>query len=288
MWYYFDNQWVKNPCIAPQDRAFQYGDGIFETIILRGGRALFAADHYARLQAGAEALGLDLPAYLPAKASGFAAWLAERGAEWQRLSGVAAPCLRLKIMLWRREGGLYGATHADAHCMLGVRVQERLHDGEAIRVTLYDAYRLHVHPLAGVKRLAALPYVLAARHAQQTGFDDALLLDMEGHVAEATSSNLFWAVGDVFYTPALHTGCVAGIMRLQWLRYLHAQGIECRQVRLQPAQLMAQAEGCWLVNVTGVRSIQEIEGYKIPQGSEKQSFVKAMQKAIWQKNTESR
>lgn len=281
MWYYFDSQWVETPCIDAQDRAFQYGDGVFETIIVCQGKALFAADHYERLQAGAGALGLTLPGFMPQYSQEFALWLQSIVETWGRLSGQDLSAhLRLKLMLWRSPGGLYAATHSDARCLIKIQPQTQLYEGEAVRTVIYDAYRLHAHPLAAVKRLQALPYILAARYARQSGVDDALLLDFEGHIAEATSSNVFWVSDGVFYTPSLDTGCVAGIMRRQWLRYFQEHGIACRQGRFLPETLAGRVEGCWLVNVAGVRRVQEINGIALHCPIEFQDFVKQMQAAV--------
>jgi branched-subunit amino acid aminotransferase/4-amino-4-deoxychorismate lyase len=282
MWYYFDNCWVEAPCISPEDRAFQYGDGLFETIIVREGRVLFAQDHYARLQRGASALGLALPDFVPTCPQAFAHWLQAIVEAWGRLSGGSLPsCVRLKLILWRRAGGLYRAMQTEAHCLVSLRPQERLYQGDAVRLAVYDAYRLQPHPLSQVKCLQALPYVLAARHAARQGFDDALLIDTRGYVAEATSANVFWVEEGVFCTPPLDTGCVEGIMRLQWLRYLKAQGMECRQLYRLPQQLTTYAEGMWLVNVGGVRRVQEVNGHCLNQSNEIQGFVMEMQAAIW-------
>jgi branched-chain amino acid aminotransferase/4-amino-4-deoxychorismate lyase len=201
-----------------QNRAFQYGDGLFETIIFRGGAARYLASHYGRLTAGMAVLDLAVPA-------GFSAGYLAEAISGLVLDNGLGDQARVKVQVWRRPGGLYTPDSREAEFLVGVAPLPGPAPLRRDQVRFYGEMRLHASPLSRFKTCSALPYVLAGLARRRLGADEVILLDGPGHVAECVASNLFWLRNGTLYTPSLATGCVAGIMRDQILA--HAGGTVC-------------------------------------------------------------
>jgi branched-chain amino acid aminotransferase len=82
-----------------------------------------------------------------------------------------------------------------------------------LSLTISPIRLLSSSPLTGIKRTAMLEHLFALEEARSRNFDDALLLNERGEVVSASSGNIFWVEGDEIFTPALATGCVAGVIR---------------------------------------------------------------------------
>ena len=99
--------------------------------------------------------------------------------------------------------------------------------------------------------------------AQQRGFDEVILLNERGEVAECTSANLFVAHGNQVWTPPLSSGCLPGITRELLVGPVRAEGIEVREKTLMPADLEAADEVFITSTTRDLLSVVEIEGRKV-------------------------
>ncbi|GAB3547451.1 aminotransferase class IV [Spirosoma fluminis] len=197
--------------IDASDRAFQYGDGLFETIRYERGQLWFWPDHYDRLTQGLSALQLNLPADVDAST------LKRLILELLAANGLSDQPARIKIQVWRRPGGLYTPTHHDGNFLISARPGRSFAVTGQTNVVIYNSFRLSPSPISSFKTINALPYVLAGLYKQEQGSDDVILLDTQGHLAECIASNLFWIANNTLYTPSLQSGCIGGIARRQML-----------------------------------------------------------------------
>jgi branched-subunit amino acid aminotransferase/4-amino-4-deoxychorismate lyase len=233
------------------NRGFQYNDGLFDTLIFTDGRIRFLHDHLDRLRRALAVLGLSLPE----------AWLEE--AWWRRQvsflireNALTAPVIRIKANIWRKPGGLFTPETDQAEILVTASAQAEL---PAVIGTagMVDAAPVPYSPFSFFKGPYALHYVQAGRAKKQAGWDEGILLDARGHIAEALVSNIFWLKGPVLYTPSLETGCIAGIMRLNVLRACQMLRLEVREGFFREAELLA-ADLVFTSNVTGLRPIAAI------------------------------
>jgi branched-subunit amino acid aminotransferase/4-amino-4-deoxychorismate lyase len=231
------------------NRGLAFGDGFFETLIYQAGRLRLAADHAARMQQAAAALYLTLPAQL-----------ATAEALENTLAGLAAatslPAARLRLQLWRAGGGRYtpptGATE-----WLATAEPYAPDDSPLQRVDFARDTQSVYSPLSFCKGPQAWLYVRAAHERQQRGLDEIILCDVAGHVAEAGAAAIFWLKDGVLFTPALASGCVAGVRRAAVLRAARAAGLACREGLFSPADLLA-ADAAFTANVAAVRVVQQL------------------------------
>jgi branched-subunit amino acid aminotransferase/4-amino-4-deoxychorismate lyase len=93
-------------------------------------------------------------------------------------------------------------------------------------------------PLAQFKTANKLAQVLARAEADAAGADEALLLNTNGAVVEASSSNLFWIANDAVCTPPLASGILAGVTRLVVLQICRELSLPTREINITPAELL--------------------------------------------------
>jgi len=233
------------------NRGLAFGDGFFETLIFADGCLRLAADHAARMQRAAAALYLTLPAAL-ATAEALEKTLT-RLAEASQL-----PAARLRLQLWRAGGGRY-TPPTDAAEWLATAEAFTPDDAPLQRVDFALATQSIFSPLSFCKGPQAWLYVRAAHERQQHGLDEIILCDAAGHVAEAGAAAIFWVKDNVLYTPALASGCVAGVRRAAVLRAARAAGLAYREGLFGPAALRT-ADAAFTANVAAVRVVQQLGG----------------------------
>lgn len=237
-------------------RAFLYGDGLFETIRLRGKKPLFWEDHLERMLAGMKVLGFT---YHEAE---FAHKL-EQGLQpiVERLSAQSHG--RLRITVFRAGGGAYSPEMDLPEVVLHTEPLNSDYPFTPQSLTLFQDYELRPTILSQVKSLNALPYILAARHAKEHGYDDAILLS-DGYVSETSRANLFARFGDLVVTPGLNRGCLPGTMRKKVVKWLEGNGYEVIQGDLTPANLLTADEVILTNAIQGILPVQSINQHSLP------------------------
>ena len=240
-----EHQWV-----PLDDRGLAYGDGLFETVLVRDGQPLLWDQHMTRLARGCQVLGIPLP---PRD-------------ELNRLPGQAGSGLRvLKLMLTRGSGGRGYLPPTSSSPRLRWQATAfspqppRWRDGVRVR---HCRLRLGVQPLlAGLKHLNRLENVLARAEWSDAELAEGLLCNSDGWLVEATCMNLFWQRGGGLETPRLDDCGVAGTLRAELLERLPVS-----EVKVTPA-VLTEAEAVWLVNsvqgVWPVARLDDAEGAKL-------------------------
>ena len=232
------------------NRGLAFGDGFFETLVFTGSRLRLAADHHARMLQAAAALYLTLPAAL-ASPEALEATLARLAA------ANNLPDARLRLQLWRAGGGRYTPTTDAAEWLA---TSEAFVPDDTPVATADFALGTHsIHsPLSFCKGPQAWLYVRAAHERQQRGLDEIILCNAAGHVAEAGAAAIFWWKDDVLFTPALETGCVAGVRRAQVLRAARAARLECREGMFGQDALL-NADSGFTANVASIKVLRTIQ-----------------------------
>lgn len=237
------------------NRAFQYNDGFFETIIIRHGRLRFWGAHVQRMQEASKALKLQLPPLF--FTADFTHRLLELATRQQALTHG-----RLKLKVWRSGAGIYTPETNEVDWLATAQPAAPVAT-EALQVGVCQEIHTVYSPLSHFKGPNAPIYVLAGLEKEAQAKDDMLLLDRQGAVAEFISSNVFWIKNETIYTPPLETGCINGVSRrsiLNWCRQ-HQVKIEERKAAISQLQ---KADLVFAANVTGLRTIGRIEGAKLP------------------------
>lgn len=253
--YWIDGEIVDSPVVPADDRGLLYGDGLFETILVANGRALWLSAHLARFRRSARALGFPGPDRL-----------AQAGARAARdlLKTNSAGRAALRIT-WTRGSGAGGFAPPASS-----RVVARLAPLPAKRPAGVRAIHypdLHAGSMAAHKTCSAMIYVEAARRARAAGADEALLSDGQGGVAEATAANLFAVIDGVLVTPPARLPLLPGITRAWVIHQAAAMRLRFRERALR-AEDLARAEEAFLTgSLAGVVPLFTLDGRRVGGGA---------------------
>ncbi len=232
------------------NRAFLYGDGLFETLIYRRGEVRYLSDHFARLTRGMGVMDLQAP-------EGFTTDYLQQGIrELVSLNGLGENA-RVKIQVWRKPGGLRVPSSREADYLVTVSLLASPLPEWKEHVIFYEDIRLHHSPISAFKTCSSLPYVMAGIAQRKAGADDVILLDDRGHVGECLASNLFWLKGDILFTPSVEVGCIDGIMRKQMLQSAPRFGFRVQEGLFATDELLG-AKIAFCCNVAGVQFIRRV------------------------------
>ena len=240
------------------DRCFRLGDGLFETVRVADGRLLHEAEHVARLGRSAVELGFVSP---PSEAE-----LRSAAEDLVARNRLTEASLRIQLS---RGVGPPGYSPAGVHkptVVITMHPLPSLRETGCLRVRLHTAsLRLPAgHLLNGHKSASRLLNVLARAEAEAAGADEALLLDSQGHLAEAASANLFWIESDALHTPPLSTGALPGIARRIVLELGRRRGLTVRET-LAGRDRLDTALGVFLtVSTRGVIEVTALDGHPVP------------------------
>jgi branched-chain amino acid aminotransferase len=134
---------------------------------------------------------------------------------------------------------------------------------EPARLGLREHGRHAASPLAGVKVTSWLNNVWNLYEAQQAGWDEVVLLNERGEVAECTAANIFCVRGGRVATPPLVSGCLEGVTRGVLLEIGGAAGVPVEERKLLPEDLYAADEVFISSTNRTMLAVGEIQGHKI-------------------------
>ncbi len=238
--------------MAVGDRGLAYGDGVFETMLWHKGLLHLWPLHKQRLMRGCERLLIKYPA------AAVDQHLAQVADALRARHDPPASAI-IKLTLTRGQGGQ--GYRPPQQSVPSVAVQVLRHNRSSFSgagVSLVDCtYRLHPNPpLAGIKHLNRLDYVLAA--TQLAGLPESSLLllqDVNGQVIESLHHNIFVVLDGRLRTPDLHACGVEGVMREVLLKQ---QLFPAQVAALQPEALL-RADEVFVCN--SVRGIWPVVSY---------------------------
>jgi 4-amino-4-deoxychorismate lyase len=242
--------------VSAFDRGLHYGDGLFETIICRHGRARFLSLHLERLAHGCERLRINLVDVTPLRAQ-----IAQTAA--------AAGDALVKIIVTRGEAVARGYAWSGTEVATRVVFQYPLPPERVVLTrdgirAVVAKLRYGENPqLAGLKHLNRLEQVLARAEVPVEDAEELLVFSSSGHLVSGTMSNVFLVKGNRLLTPKLDRCGVMGIMRRIVLREAAAEGIAVEESAVSDAQLAGADElfvtnariGIWPVRTLGEREL---------------------------------
>ena len=235
--------------VSVLDHGFLYGDGVFEGIRCYGGRVFRLEDHLRRLSTGARVLALELPGGIDA--------MRRIVLETARAHGAADAYLRLVVSRGEGELGV-DPTSCPAPRVVCIAADVRLYPAEKLAegLALVTSSLRRPGPDVLDPRVKSLNYLnnaLAKLEARQRGADEALLLNAQGHVAEASAANVFAIRDGALATPPPTDGALAGITRMTVLELARELGLEAAERSLGRFDLF-DAEEVFLTG-TGARIV---------------------------------
>jgi 4-amino-4-deoxychorismate lyase len=244
--------------VPANNRGFNYGDGLFETIAVNRGHPRGWQDHMDRLAIGCERLGLKMPPQ------------AVLLRETHTVSAGQARCI-VKIVLSREISNRAYRPVMNADPLRVVSAHSWPSGIENDATLGIDAHicdlRLSIQPaLAGIKHLNRLENVLASYELENLDVAEGILIDAEEHVIGGVSSNIFLVFKGQLITPRLDRSGVRGVLRARILKSFKAR---CELRRVAP-EMLAEASEVFICNsIRGIIPVKRIDAirYQIGQTS---------------------
>jgi 4-amino-4-deoxychorismate lyase len=250
--------------IAANDRGLNYGDGLFETVLMKNGTACLIDAHLERLKHGCERLGIQFP--------GNESLLADLSRFDSMPDGV------MKIIVTRGAGGRGYRPLRDAAPTRVVSWHEMPLAGATEIRARWCAMRLARNPLlAGIKHLNRLEQVLAQREWDDPQIHEGFMLDSEGELICGTTTNIFVVRSGTLVTSDLRYSGVRGVMRGAVMQKASRLGVPVSEEPLWPHDLETATEVFVTNAVRGVRAVVELDTLSWSRGPITRSLSRALE-----------
>lgn len=244
--------------VSATDRGLAYGDGLFETIRMRGRQAVLRSYHLDRMVADAGRLGI------PVERSDLDAEISRSGCD---LASQYGDDWVLKLVLTRGSGGRGYRSPVECEPSLIVTSSPMpILPPPGGVVAALSKFPLTVNPrLAGIKTLNRLEQVMASREFSGEEFE-LIMANADGQLLEGTRTNLIIRMEGEWVTPPVESLAVAGVMRQFALECLHASGHTIREQIIPPELLSSPGlRGVYLVNsVVGIVAVRRLGSVYLP------------------------
>ncbi|CAM1357674.1 MULTISPECIES: aminotransferase class IV [Tenacibaculum] len=192
--------------ISHENRAFKYGDGVFETIKVENNRVIFFEDHYFRLMASMRMLRMKIPMEFTLE------FLQDEILKTVKENITQNTSSRVKLTVFRKDGGLYTPKTNEIDYLIDVKPIS-LEEKDSYTIDLYKDFYNYSGLLSTVKTTNRMVNTLASIFAKENDFDNCILLNERKGVVEVTNGNIFIVKGNTIKTPALTEGCIKGVIR---------------------------------------------------------------------------
>lgn len=234
------------------NRAFKFGDGLFEDIRIYKGKVLFAEEHVQRLMDGMECLKFSFERE---------AWGTEIRAALTRsieLNEIKSNG-RLRLHVYRSGTGAFAPlSHQPFYLLEGYSLKDNYFESSfRTSLTDYSDALLAGGILSKYYASNSLPITLAAIHAKEKGFEEAVLYGPEG-VSMTSTGNIFLVKQKKIITPGLAAACVDGIMRSKVMSLCKSLKIPIQEKKLK-AKDLEKADEIFVCN--DMRGIVPVKQY---------------------------
>lgn len=248
--------------ISVLDRGFIYGDGIYETVLVRNGRPYLLDQHLKRLRNSAAITRMEVT------------WDDDTFTrEVDRLleaNGLTNAAIRINMSRgvgdWRLNvDGASKPTYLLSLFPIPDYPPDTYTRGWDIVISRSVVTMDPVIP-ALAKTTNRLSLILAKMEAQEREGKEAILLNLEGRLTEGTSSNLFFMKEGAVCTPSLVSGILEGITRAVVMEILDREGIEVREALYGPEDLLDADEAFLTFTTAGIVPVHRVDGRQIGEG----------------------
>ncbi|HEY1195035.1 aminotransferase class IV [Flavobacterium sp.] len=242
--------------ILTQNRAFLYGDGIFETVKIINGKILFLEDHYFRLMASMRVVRMMIPMNFTME------YFEEQILNLVKELNITSSA-RARITVFRKDGGLYLPKSNEISFLINAIVLGNTSYSVSTKeyeVDLYKDFYVTKQLLSSLKTTNKMINITGSIYAHENDLANCILLNDSKNVVEALQGNIFMVSGNKLITPPISEGALNGVMRKQILALAKkVEGIEVLEEIISPFDLQ-KADELFLTNV--ITGIQPITKYR--------------------------
>lgn len=240
--------------VSVGNRAFKYGDGLFESMRMMNGRLMFADLHAERMRAGMDTLQVEGGDVVT---QGFLEDKVRQLAIRNNIQNNA----RVRITVFRDAEGLYSPSGNNMGYVIEMSRTDQpdyAANYKGLIAQVYEDITKPINLLSNLKTCNSLLYVMAGIFRKRNSLDEVFILNQKGFLCEGMSTNLFILYQQNLYTPALEEGCIAGVMRSVVIRLAEENGIQVVEAQINP-DILNEADEVFVTNATN--GIQWIMGF---------------------------
>jgi branched-chain amino acid aminotransferase len=242
--------------VLTKNRAFLYGDAVFETVKIINNKILFLEDHYFRLMSAMRVVRMEIP-------MNFTMEFLEEQILSIAENNQVIDSARARITVYRNDGGYYlPQNNSVSYLIHAVGLENKAYtiENKRYEVDLYKDFYITKQLLSSVKTTNKIINITGSIYANENGLDNCLLLNDSKNVVEALQGNIFMLQGNKLITPPISEGCLNGVMRRQILSLAKKiENIEVVEGVISPFDLQ-KADELFITNV--IKGIQPITQYR--------------------------
>jgi len=234
------------------NRAFKYGDGIFDTLKFKDGVICYLEDHYFRLMSSMRMLRMRIPMDFTLEYY-----------EEQIRTTLEANSLdrqgRVRVDVYREDGGLYTPVSNEINFIIQVAELPEFRD-QLIEIELFKDFPLASGLLSTIKTNNRMVNVLGSIFAKENDYQNCILINEKKELVEALNSNVFLIKGNEVLTPSLDSGCINGIIRKRLIQLLKkSEKFELKELSISPFDLLKVDE---VFFTNSIHDIQSVDQYR--------------------------
>jgi branched-chain amino acid aminotransferase len=238
--------------LSYQNRAFKYGDSVFDTLKYENDKIYFIEDHYFRLMSSMRMLRMNIPMNFTLK------YYKNEILNLVK-SNYSNKIYQIRVTVFRRGEDSYNPVNNDINFVIEAKhiVITSTHNYE---VELYKDFFIFSGLLSTIKTNNRLLNVLASIYASENDYQNCILINEKKSVVEFINANIFLISKDEVLTPPLSEGCVNGIIRKKIINLLTENKIfKIRETPISPFELL-KVDEVFLTN--SITEIQSVNKYK--------------------------
>lgn len=234
------------------NRAFKYGDAIFETIKVVDGKVVFLEDHYFRLMASMRMLRMEIPMTFTMQ------FMEEEILKVVAINEIDTKA-RVRLSVFRKDGGLYAPLTNQISFVIEASSLTTLFK-PVYKVDLFKDFYVQASLLSTIKTNNRILNTLASIFSQENELDNCILINDKKNVVEVTNGNLFMVKGTTITTPPLSDGCIKGIIRKQLIELIEkSEKYTLVEGKISPFDLQ-KADEIFITNT--IVGVQPITNYR--------------------------
>jgi len=238
--------------ITPDNRAYKYGDSVFETIKAINGKLVFWEEHYFRLMASMRMLRMKIPMNFTLE------FLEKEILKTVKVTN-SNTTLRIRLTITRKDGGFYLPLTNEVDYLIESR-EIRFLTKDNYKVDLFKDFYLYSGHLSTIKTNNKLIHTLASIFAKENDLDNCILLNERKGIVEATNATLFLIKGNTIKTPLLSEGCLKGIAREKVINIIESNNdYDIEETVISPFEIQ-KADEVFITN--SIIGIQPITNYR--------------------------
>lgn len=238
------------------NRAFLFGDSVFETIKIVNNKICFWEDHYLRLMSSLRIIRIEIPIlYTPEYFEDQILKTISRVNK--NFSG------RVRLSIFRSGEGLYTPKSMEPIFIIHCYQQDKLFfeiESSSYKVDLFKDYYINDNLLSNLKTNNKIINVLAGIYSKENEIDNCIILNSKKNVVEFLNGNLFLIKDNTIKTPPLSSGCLRGVMRKKIIDYIKFfDKLSLKEIDISPFELLS-ADEIWVTN--SIKGIIPVTDYR--------------------------